>query len=103
MGTYDQLLRDLKTFIVEENKKQAELITTNLSKDISEIRNTVSKQQDRLEELERDLKAIKKQRAEADKEVRRNNIIIFNSNFTEGSLLQHKINLIRTYLKIDTT
>lgn len=92
------LFHKIKQLIEEENKKQTEIITQNINREILLIRKELQDEIVKTENITTEVNSLSKKYNNLEKTNRQNNIIIYNANFQTGDLTDFTVNLINYYL-----
>lgn len=98
-----ELLIQLTKIIEEQNNKQTELITKQLNKEITEIKQLLSVEKEKVQTLQKEVEELKSRNIILEKQQRNNNILVFNSGFVQGDLLKYTITLLNNALQINIT
>lgn len=96
-----ELLLQLTKIIEEQNSKQTKKITNELHKEITEVRQLLVEEKEKVKSLQKEVEELKLKNTFLDKQHRRNNIIVFNSGFVQGDLLNYTITLLNKNLQLD--
>lgn len=108
MDVNTDLLNEIKKIIeestkrsVEEgNKQQTEVIKAHIDIEIQKINQKLEEQTEKYTELKKNYDDLKVKQTKLEKEVRRNNIIIFGLQLEEGNLLEFTINSLNNLLQL---
>lgn len=97
------LLAQLKKFIQEENRKQSDALALKIDTEVSKITDILTCDREKINKLEQDIADIKEDIGTTNKTQRQNNIIIFQTKFKEGNLLDFALNLLNSKLGLNIT
>lgn len=93
----NDLISQLKNFIIEENKKLTHILKT----EVDEIKNLLTTQEQKIKDLKEENKELTSKLRTLEKKLNKNNIIIFNSQYKDGDVLEFTINLFKKHLEIN--
>ncbi|CAG9819995.1 unnamed protein product [Phaedon cochleariae] len=92
-----EALADLKKYIAEQNQ----IVVSKFTAQINDLKDIVLSSSEKVEKLENEIKILKSRNTQLEKAVRENNILIFNSDYVEGNLLEFTLNLLNSNLELN--
>ncbi|CAG9814759.1 unnamed protein product [Phaedon cochleariae] len=90
---------ELKAFIAQQNQILKDSLTTQ----INDLKELVSKSAGKVKQLEQEIEYLKTENKKLERDSKANNILVFNSDYRGGNLLNYTLELLNTNLDLNLT